>query len=159
RAALTMLHGRYARLVFNLAARTLDRTTAEDVVQDVFLDVWRRAATFDGQRGGFRPWLLRLAHWRTLNELRRRYRRPVPAPDVEGQLTDIADGDPEPFDVVAGEERRQLMHSALLVLPPPQRQAVTLAFLEEQTHQEVSAALDVPLGTTKSRIRTGLRTL
>jgi len=159
RAALALLHGRYAQLVFNVAARTLERTAAEDVVQDVFLEVWRSAATFDGQRGGFRPWLFRLARWRTLNELRRRYRRPRTTQDADQELAELADDDPGPFDLAAAEERRRLVQTALRKLSPPERQAVALAFLEERTHPEVSAALDVPLGTTKTRIRSGLHRL
>jgi RNA polymerase sigma-70 factor, ECF subfamily len=160
RAALAALHRRYAQLVFNVAARRLDRTAAEEVVQDVFLDVWRSAASFDRRRGGFRPWLVRLAHWRTLNELRRRYHRPRPAEDPDRDaLAGLVDDEPEPFELVARAERRTAVQAALQVLPPPQRQAVALAFLEERTHEEVSAALDLPLGTTKTRIRAGLHKL
>ena len=74
--ALGPLHGRYATLVFNLAARTLDRATADEVVQDVFVAVWRKAGTFDPARGSFRAWMLQIAHFRVINELRRRGRRP-----------------------------------------------------------------------------------
>ena len=82
--ALGPLHGRYASLVFNLAAQTLDRATAEEIVQDVFVAVWRKAGTFDPARGTFRAWVLRIAHLRVLNELRRRGRRPRVEPDPEG---------------------------------------------------------------------------
>jgi RNA polymerase sigma-70 factor (ECF subfamily) len=159
RAALAALHRRYVRLVFGVAARRLGAAAAEEVVQDIFLDVWRRAARFDGRRGGFRPWLFRLAHWRILNELRRRYHRPGPMADGDADLEALVDDEPEPFEMVAGAERRAAMQTALLVLPPPQREAVALAFFEERTHEEVSAALDLPLGTTKTRIRAGLRRL
>jgi RNA polymerase sigma-70 factor, ECF subfamily len=158
--ALAPLHRRYAPRVFRLAARWLDRPAAEEVVQDVFLDVWRGAASFDGRRGNFRAWLFRLAHWRTVNELRRRYGRPRPAAGgADDSLEQLMDDDPEPFDVVARAERRTAVEAALRVLPPTQRQAVALAFLEERTHEEVSAVLNVPLGTTKSRIRAGLHKL
>src|ERR671934_1052871 len=75
--ALGPLYSRHADFVFNVAAQSLDRAAAEEIVQEVFLTVWRGAATFDGAKGPFRPWLLRLAHWRILNELRRRRRLPL----------------------------------------------------------------------------------
>src|SRR5438045_3886137 len=74
--ALTSLYGRYAPLIFNVAAQSLDRSAAEDIVQDVFLMVWRRAETFDVERGAFKPWVLQIVHHRIINEIRRRSRRP-----------------------------------------------------------------------------------
>src|SRR6185369_5411347 len=70
--ALGLLHRRFARLIFRLAAPTLDRAAAEDLVQDVFLAVWRNAGRFDPERGTVRSWVLQIAHFRLLNELRRR---------------------------------------------------------------------------------------
>src|SRR5271165_5985423 len=95
--ALGPLHGRYASLVFNLAAQTLDRATAEEIVQDVFVAVWRKAGTFDPARGTFRAWVLRIAHLRVLNELRRRGRRPRVEPDPEGlHIASVPEHGPEP---------------------------------------------------------------
>src|SRR5579871_5592270 len=74
--ALGGLYSRYSRLVFYLALQSLERPVAEELVQEVFLAIWRGAGAFDPEQGRFRPWLLRLAHWRILNELRRRHRRP-----------------------------------------------------------------------------------
>src|SRR5690348_7679937 len=79
--ALAPLHRRYAALVFNLAAQSLDRSAAEEIVQDVFVAVWKSATTYDPARGPVRPWLLQIAHLRVLNELRRRGRRPTTVPD------------------------------------------------------------------------------
>ncbi len=84
--ALAVLHRRFARLVFGLALQALDRAAAEDIVQDVFLAVWRNAATFDPQRGSVRAWVLQIAHFRVLNELRRRSRQPAIEADAEGEL-------------------------------------------------------------------------
>src|SRR5258707_13096710 len=70
------LYSRHSRLVFYLALQSLERSAAEELVQEVFLTIWRGASAFDPEQGSFRPWLLRLAHLRILNELRRRQRRP-----------------------------------------------------------------------------------
>jgi len=76
RDALAPLYERYAPLVFHIASQSVDSETAEDIVQEVFLSVWNKAGSFDAHRGPFRPWLLQIAHFRILNELRRRSRRP-----------------------------------------------------------------------------------
>jgi RNA polymerase sigma-70 factor (ECF subfamily) len=143
-----------------LAARTLDRPAAEEIVQDVFLAVWRRANTFDPRKGAFRPWVLQIAHYRILNELRRRSRQPQIAPDPEGaQLAGLPDESPEPAEVVWQGYRRVALQAAFAELPSRQRQALDLAFFEDLTHEQVASVLNLPLGTTKTRIRTGLQTL
>src|ERR1700730_9392811 len=81
--ALGPLYSRYASLVFHLCVQSLDRPAAEELVQEVFLTIWRGAGSFDPSQGGFRPWLLRLTHWKILNELRRRRRRPTEDKDDE----------------------------------------------------------------------------
>jgi len=119
--ALGPLYGRYAALVFNMANQSLDRPAAEEIVQDVFLTIWRGAASFDPAQGGFRPWLLRLVHWKILNELRRRRRRPaeekaeVSDEDRFQQLADLAPG---PEEHAWQNEHGKIVHSALQALPP-----------------------------------------
>jgi RNA polymerase sigma factor (sigma-70 family) len=158
--ALCPLHGRYAPLIFSIAAQTLDRAAAEEIVQDVFLAVWRHASSFDPARGAFRAWVLRITHLRVLNELRRRGRRPRTAGDPDGQqLASVPDPGPGPDDTLWREHRRAIVQAAVEALPPPQRQALSLAFLEDLTHEQVAAFLDLPLGTAKSRIRAGLQAL
>src|SRR5262245_53359303 len=78
--ALGSLYTRYARLIFNVAAQTLERAAAEEIMQEVFLVVWRRASLFDAARGTFRSWVLQITHFRVLNELRYRSRQPQLAP-------------------------------------------------------------------------------
>jgi len=158
--ALGLLHRRFARPVFRLAAQTLDRSAAEDLVQEVFLLVWRNAGRFDPERGTVRAWLLQIAHFRLLNELRRRNRQPEIAPDPEGfLLAGLPSVDPGPAEATWQRRRRAVLQSALDELPPPQREALRLAFLDDLTHEQVAAELDLPLGTAKTRIRTGLRKL
>lgn len=158
--ALGPLYGRYAPLVYSLAVKSLDRPAAEEVVQDVLLAVWRAAATFDPERGAVRSWVLQIAHYRILNELRRRSRRPRIEPDPDGlRLVEAPDPDPDPAELAARQADRAAVRSALETLPPPQRQALSLAFFSDLTHEQVAAALDLPLGTAKTRIRAGLHKL
>src|SRR3989442_4443670 len=82
--ALGLLHRRFARSIFGLAVQSLDRAAAEDLVQEVFLAVWRNARRFEPERGTVRAWVLQIAHFRLLNELRRRSRQPEDVPDPEG---------------------------------------------------------------------------
>lgn len=156
--ALGPLYTRYAQRIFNLAVQSLDRAGAEEIVQDVFLAVWRKADTFSPERGAFRPWIFQIAHYRILNELRLRSRRPQAEPDPEGaHLAALSDPDAEPGEVMGREEDRALVRSALEALPPDQRKALSLAFLQDLTHEQVAAELNLPLGTAKTRIRAGLQ--
>jgi RNA polymerase sigma-70 factor (ECF subfamily) len=159
-AALGPLYQRYARLIFHLAAKTLGRLAAEDIVQDVFVAVWRRADTFDAGKGAFRPWVLQIAHYRILNELRRRSRQLQLEPDPDGsQVADLPDDSPEPVETLWQDYRRSAVQAAFAELPPPQRHALGLAFFEDLTHEQVASVLNLPLGTAKTRIRTALHTL
>jgi RNA polymerase sigma-70 factor (ECF subfamily) len=155
--ALGPLHGRYAPLIFHLAARSLGAAAAEEVVQEVFLAVWRKADTFDPARGSFRSWALQIAHFRVLNELRRRGRQPRLDDDPDGVLLDNAESQgPGPDEAAWREHRRAVVRAAVEALPAPQRQALSLAFLDDLTHAQVAEFLDLPLGTAKTRIRAGL---
>ncbi len=158
--ALQPLYSRYAPLIFHLAAQTLGPAAAEDIVQDVFMSVWRKADTFDPKRGPFRPWLLQIAHYRILNELRRRHRHPRFGEELDDEfMEELPDPDAEPMQVAWNTYRREAIQAAVNRLPPPQRQALSLAFFEDLTHDQVADALDLPLGTVKTRIRTAMQTL
>jgi RNA polymerase sigma factor (sigma-70 family) len=156
--ALGPLYSRYGPLVFSLAAQSLGRPAAEEIVQEVFLAVWRKADTFDPARGTFRAWVLQTAHYRIINELRSRGRRPQAEPDPDGvRLAALHAPDPEPPDAVWTSYRRDAVRAAMQRLPPPQRQALGLAFFGELTHEQVASVLELPLGTAKTRIRAGLQ--
>src|SRR5262245_41068853 len=158
--AIGPLYSRYAPTVLRMAAQALDRATAEEIVQDVFVSVWKNARVFDPARGPVRPWLLQIAHYRIANELRRRSRRPNIQADPEGELlAAIPEPGPGQSEEAWNAYRHAALRRALEELPPPQRQALGLAFFDELSHAETASALKLPLGTAKSRIRAGLRTL
>jgi RNA polymerase sigma-70 factor (ECF subfamily) len=155
--ALDALHERYTPSLTRLAARQLGRAAAQDIVQDVFVSVWRHAHSFDPRRGTFRAWVVQITRRRIMNELRRRRFRPQADTDPDDSLlATLADNVPDIAEQLAHDERRSAVRSALQVLPQPQRQAIALAFLDEFTHAEVARTLRIPLGTTKTRIRSGL---
>ena len=158
--AIGLLYSRYAPTVLGMAAQALGRPAGEDIVQDVFLEVWKNASTYDSNRGKVRPWLLQIAHYRIANELRRRRRRPQIQADPEGErLSSIPEPGPNQSEEVWNAYRQAALRRALEELPPPQRQALGLAFFEQLSHDEIASALQLPLGTAKSRIRAGLRSL
>jgi RNA polymerase sigma-70 factor (ECF subfamily) len=155
--ALQQVYRRYAPLVFHLACRALDRAAAEEIVQDTFLAVWRRAGDFDPARGSFRTWLLSIGHHRMLDELRARSRRPQASGDLLLAQAALSAEEPLPDEALWLAYQRDAVSGALAALPEPQRAALRLAFFADLTHQEVARALKVPLGTAKTRIRSGLR--
>jgi RNA polymerase sigma-70 factor (ECF subfamily) len=158
--ALGPLHGRYAALVHSLAVHSLDPEAAEEISQEVFLAVWQHAASFDPARGSFRNWVLQITRTRILNELRRRGRRPRTSSQSARAVDDPwPDPGPGPDEEAWRAHRRAAVRAAVDALPPRQREALSLAFLEDLTHQQVAALLDMPLGTTKSRIRAGVKAL
>ena len=159
--ALGALYDRYQRAVYTLCARvTRDSGAAEEVTQEVFVRLWRGAASFEAARGRVSAWLLRIAHNLALNEVRRRQSRPAIAYDADWSLesASVADADREgdPAMAVWLREQATTIRQALEELPAPQRQAITMAFFDGLTQAEIAAATGDPLGTIKSRIRIGM---
>lgn len=159
--AMAELYDASAARLFAICTRILrDRHIAEDVVAELFGEVWRRADRFDPERGNALTWLATLARRRCVDKLRSAgVRRAREASDVErANLTEIADATEQaaPFELVARRERTTTVQAALGRLPDHQRRALELAFGEGLTHTEVARALDLPLGTIKSQIRRGL---
>lgn len=158
--ALKPLYRRYESKVRNMAARALDRSVAEEIAQDVFLAVWRRATVFTAERGTFRSWIQQIARYRILNELRRRGRRPQVGADPDGLLlSNVPDDSPEVDDMACRESLYPEVRSALEALSSSQREVLDLAYFKDLTHTQVAAELHIPLGTAKTRIRAGLRVL
>ena len=158
--ALGTLYNRYSNGVYGLAMQMLkDSGAAEEVVQDAFHNVWRRAASYHPDRGKVTSWLFSIAHHRAIDELRRRRR------DREHVQhgVDIANrpsegrGDPVEYTALSMEGRR--IKEALNVLRKEQREIVMLAYYGGFTHSEIAAKLDQPLGTVKTRMRLALKKL
>lgn len=157
--AMAALYDRYARLVFSLALKILnDRAVAEEVVQEVFVKVWRRAAEYRSDRGKFSSWIGGIAHNQAIDELRRRRVRPGVA-DGESVELDVVDDGPVPFDRAVQSIEHRRITDALKRIPPEQRQPIELAYFEGMTQQEIAGRLREPLGTIKTRMRLGMQKL
>jgi len=154
--AIEPLYRRHSSSIFRLAARSLGPEAADDIVQEVFWTVCQRANTFDPRRGAFRNWVLKVAHFRIVNELRRRSRRPQIQPDPDGLLLlTLASSALDPSEAAWRAYRVSCLHSAMDKLSAEHRQVLRLAFFNNFTHEQVASLLHLPLGTVKSRIRSG----
>jgi len=153
--ALHALYERTHRLVFTLIVRiTNNRETAEELTLDVFHDVWRRASTYDAAGGPVVGWIMNQARSRAIDRLRFEGRKKRVNPHGDDPLPATTASDPhEAFHV---REQGRLLRTALTVLTPEERQAIETAFFSELTYDEVAARLNQPLGTVKTRIRSGL---
>lgn len=154
--AFEELYERHSRMVYGLVLRIVQQaSTAEEVVQDIFLQLWRNASQYDISRGPFLPWLLTVARNRALDQLRlkseRQRRREeqteelppvVTAPDFEGSLDE--------------KRRATRVRELIASLQPQQKRVIELAYFEGLSHSEIAAKLQEPLGTVKSWIRNGL---
>ncbi|HET9014326.1 MAG TPA: sigma-70 family RNA polymerase sigma factor [Thermomicrobiaceae bacterium] len=157
--ALDALYARYGRLSFGLAYRLLgDAATAEEVVQDAFLAVWRNAASFDVARGSARTWLLSIVRHRAIDHLRGRLGRERKG-ETDLDAVELRLVEPDPWGTVLRRLEADDVRRALASLPDEQRQAIELAFLDGLTHREIAERTGLPLGTVKGRLRLGLHRL
>jgi RNA polymerase sigma-70 factor (ECF subfamily) len=155
-SAFEELYERHSRIVYSLVLRILRQgSTAEEVVQDVFLQLWRNSSRYDTSRP-FVPWLLTLARNRALDHLRLKSERQRRREDQTEEFPQIATAAPE-YEKALDEGRRAERVRALIgSLPAAQKKAIELAYFEGLSHSEIAAALNEPLGTVKSWIRNGL---
>lgn len=161
--AMEALYDRYSRPAYGLARRiTGEAVFAEEVVQEVFLALWRDPAKFDPARGGFASWLLAATHHKAVDAVRReetlRKRRAQSAEEAEWYAALPADA-PAVEDAVWTGLRGERVRQALGTLPMPQRQALTLAYFGGYTQREIATLTDTPLGTVKTRMLAGMRRL
>jgi RNA polymerase sigma-70 factor (ECF subfamily) len=151
--AMSELYDRYSSVVYGVALRVLqDAAAAEDVLQDIFLQLWRKPDAFDSSRGSLVAWLAVIARHRAIDRLRQRR----PETDIEEVViagtTDLRD-----------ETERSLViekvRAALVEMSPDQRKALEMAYFQGLTHSEIAERTGEPLGTIKTRIRSGLQAL
>jgi len=156
--ALGALYDRYAALVFGLARRVTGRVEdAEEVVQDVFTQVWRQAARYEVGRATVAGWLVMLARTRAIDRGRSRWARPDQTSAVEpGSVPVLVAHDPTPEAVVVSADEALRVRQALVELPENQRDLVELAYYDGLTHVEIAERTGVALGTVKTRIRSAM---
>ncbi len=157
REAFRRFYDRYATLVFTFSLRILRaRSEAEDLLQEVFLQVWNQAGSYQEERGSPEAWLVTITRSRGINkirDIRRRDKGVIPLEDLlESGVGKVQNGAVE-------SEARLMVGSALAQLPEPQRRALELAYFDGFTQSEVAARLGEPLGTIKTRMRDGLERL
>jgi RNA polymerase sigma-70 factor, ECF subfamily len=158
-AALYALYERAHRVVFTLIMRIIaNRETAEEVTLDVFHDVWRRAPQYEEAGGTVLGWIMNQARSRAIDRLRFEQRQKRVRPET-GEDLPATGGTVDPDKVIAFEQQCQALRTALDVLTPDERNAIEAAFFSELTYAEVAAQSNQPLGTIKTRIRSGLHKL
>jgi RNA polymerase sigma-70 factor (ECF subfamily) len=156
-AALAQLYDHYRVILFGLLMRILsNREEAEDVLQEVFLQVWRKAEDFDENRGRPFTWLVTLARSRGIDRL-----RTLAARDrvVEAGAKEVVEAISDAATDAFKSEQRGLVNKALAQLPDEQKRPLMLAYFDGLTQSEIATRLDAPLGTVKTRMRTGMMNL
>jgi RNA polymerase sigma-70 factor (ECF subfamily) len=155
--ALHALYERAHRIVFTLTMRmTANRETAEELTIDVFHDVWRRATSYDARNGTVLGWIMNQARSRAIDRLRFESRKKRNHGD---DVQPVAETAADPRDVLELREQGESLRVALATLTPDERQAIETTFFGGLTHADAAARLNQPLGTIKTRIRSGLHKL
>jgi RNA polymerase sigma-70 factor, ECF subfamily len=155
--ALHALYERAHQIVFTLIMRiTANRETAEELTVDVFHDVWRRASRYDAANGTVLGWIMNQARSRAIDRLRFEGRKKR---SHGGDMQPLAEMAADPRDLLEMREQGASLRAALAVLTPDERQAIETTFFAGLTHAEAAARLNQPLGTIKTRIRSGLHKL
>ena len=154
RAAYMELHDRYAPRILGLLVKIMrNRTDAEDALQNVALDIWRRAESYDPALGSAQTWILMVARARGIDLLRKTAR----AGRTAGALFE-SEAAPADAPVRDGADRSRV-ERALAALPPEQRTPIDMAFYRGLTREQIAGALGIPIGTVKTRIRMGVQRL
>jgi len=160
--AFSQLYDRLSGPLYSLAIRMLgDASEAQDALQEVFLQIWRRAEFYDPEQSSVFSWAVLMTRSRVIDRLRRRDRRlRVIVASTDDEQTDVtsttASQEETAADAAGRREEAMRARSSLNQLPAEQRQAIELAFFNDLTHQEIASQLGQPLGTIKARIRRGL---
>jgi RNA polymerase sigma factor (sigma-70 family) len=159
--ALESLYDRYNRVLYSLAYRMVaDHQIAEDLLQEAFVSIWRRATSYSPQAGAARSWLISILHHRTIDYLRGVRRRAImqEAPLDEIDL-DETTAFPDVWDEAWQSVKSTQVRTALMKIPTEQRLVIELAYFQGWTHTEIAEGTHIPLGTVKARMRLGLQHL
>jgi RNA polymerase sigma-70 factor, ECF subfamily len=161
RNALSQLYDRYSRIIYAIAWKSLNSAEdCEEVVLDVFAQIWRIADRFDRHKGSVEQWIFTLARSRILDRLRKIQRlNKVNTAIASGKEIEFPTTSVDPIESVEIAERRQQVLTALNQIPPAQRQVIEMAYYRGLTHTEIAVATGLSLGTVKTRIRLGLSKL
>ncbi len=160
RDALAEFYDQTARPLFSIAFRMLGNTEeAEEVIQDVFVQIWTKAPTFDVNIGLPFHWALGITRNRCIDRLRARQRRARVIADLDGDQNLESLFQSAPTETARPETELAAVRAAVSSLPPDQQQAIELAFFKGLTHPEIAELLNEPLGTIKARIRRGMMKL
>ncbi len=156
--AMEPLYERYNRVLYSLAYRMVaDHQVAEDLLQDAFLSVWRRASSYSPQSGSVRSWLISIVHHRTIDYLRA-VRRRAGLKEVTWEEVELDERTafPDVWEEALRSVQSAQLRAALLNIPSEQRMVIELAYFQGWTHSEIAAGCEIPLGTVKARMRLGL---
>src|SRR5579884_1321294 len=159
--AMEILYERYSRILYSLAYRMVaDHQVAEDLLQDAFLGVWRRATSYSPQSGAVRSWIVSIMHHRTIDYLRSiRRRSTLKEASWEEVERDERTAFPDAWDEAWQNIQSAKIREALMQLPTEQRMVIELAYFQGWTHSEIAEGCQIPLGTVKARMRLGLARL
>ena len=159
-AAISALYERYSRTVFGVGLKLLgDRSLAEELVQEVFLKVWRSSHTFDASRGSFSTWLYRVTRSAASDMHRKRARNVRQMPDGDPHFAALRDATPGPQEVLDDSWLSWRVSRALDVLGEAHREGIELAYFRGLSQREISLQIGVPLGTVKTRTSSALKRL
>jgi RNA polymerase sigma-70 factor, ECF subfamily len=159
-AALSELYDRYIRTVYGVGIKILgDRSSAEELVQEVFLKVWRSSSSFDPSRASFSTWLYRVTRSVALDLYRKRTSRIRPVPNADSQIAAARDSSAGPEEIVDDSWLSWRMSNALEELGATQREVVELAYFQGLSQREISQRTGMPLGTVKSRTASAMKRL
>ena len=159
--ALEAFYTRHANAVFSLARYILkEPSIAEDVTQNIFLNLWLKAASYNPQRGTPKAWFMSMAHHRIIDEVRSIKRKNQSTDQVDHEMLEIQPSkEPSTEEQTERNLDREMIMVALGVLPAEQRQVILMAYFEGYSQSEIASALGQPLGTVKTRVRLAIQKL
>lgn len=159
--ALSLLYDRYARLLYSIVFSIVKKKEeAEDILQDVFLQVWTKALSFDSSKGNVYAWLVTMTRNKAIDRVRSKQFQTMKNASQETDTSTLSDSEQNTaLDAVMLMERSSKIKDALNAIPQEQKETIQLAYYTGLTQTEISQKLNVPLGTVKTRVRQGMQKL